>query len=113
MEENYEVVENVEETNELATEGTTDNDSSTKIDAKTVILGAVAVGAVAGAAAGVAGKITSKAVDAAGQGIYNLRRKLQDMRAEAKAKSEDKKAEREQRYQESKAKAEEKKNEKK
>lgn len=95
MEENTNEVVDVVENSEVAE----NNDSNPTISGKDIVLGCAAAGALIGATAGVTSKLTGKALDAAGQGIYNLRRGIADWREKAKADSEAKKAEREARYQ--------------
>lgn len=109
MEENTNVTEVVEnsEVTEVA-----ENDNKPTISGKDIVLGCAAAGALIGATAGVTSKLTGKALDAAGQGIYNLRRGFADWREKAKADSEAKKVEREARYQNAKAEKEAKQNNK-
>jgi hypothetical protein len=108
MDENNMTTEVVEsEVTEVAENEKNDNGGS---GVEHPVLTLMAVGAVAGLAAGVAAKGTEKVLDAAGQGIYNAKRKLADWNDDRKAKAEEKKAERERRYQEKKAEKEAKNN---
>lgn len=95
MEENTNVTEVVDTETEVAE----NNDIKPALSGKDIVLGLAAAGALIGATAGVTSKLTGKALDAAGQGIYNLRRGIADWKEKAKADSEAKKAEREARYQ--------------
>lgn len=98
------------ETNEVTEVAETNDNANSGVEHPVLTL--MAVGAVAGLAAGVAAKGTEKALDAAGQGIYNAKRKFVDWNNARKVKAEEKKEERERRYQEKKAETEAKKEKK-